>query len=113
MKEAYTHLHLHGYAHSVEAWQENKLVGGLYGINIGKAFFGESMFHRVTDASKVAFHYLSEFLAKHDFLFIDGQVTNPHLLSLGAIEVSRTEYLFKLQKATKFPTEREIWNNEI
>jgi len=113
MKEAYTHLHLHGYAHSVEAWQNNELVGGLYGISLGKAFFGESMFHSVTNASKVAFYYLSEFLAQQKFHFIDGQVTNPHLLSLGAIEVSREEYLLRLHKAMKFSTEREIWKEGI
>ena len=109
MKEAYIHLHLHGYAHSVETWQNGILVGGLYGVSIGKAFFGESMFHRISNASKVAFYYLSEFLAKHKFLFIDGQVTNPHLLSLGAIEISREEYLLKLHQSNKFKTDRTIW----
>lgn len=109
MQEAYTLLHEHGYAHSVEAWQNNALVGGLYGVNIGKAFVGESMFHRVTDASKVAFYYLSEFLAAHDFHFIDGQVTNDHLLSLGAIEISREEYLFRLYQSNKHKTDRDIW----
>ena len=113
MKEAYTLLHNHGYAHSVEAWQNHNLVGGLYGVNIGKAFFGESMFYKVTDASKVAFYHLSEFLAKNDFHFIDGQVSNPHLISLGAMEISREEYLYRLYKSNKFSTNRDIWKEVI
>lgn len=113
MQAAYLRLHELGYAHSVEAWKDNQLVGGLYGVNLGKAFFGESMFYRERDASKIAFYHLSEFLKKHDFHFIDGQVTNDHLLSLGAQEISRNEYLKRLEAALKYPTDANIWKQTI
>jgi len=83
MKNAYIDLHEAGYAHSAEAWLDGELVGGLYGIAIGKAFFGESMFHRVTNASKVAFYHLVEKLSAWDFKIIDAQVYPNHLESLG------------------------------
>ncbi len=95
--EAYSVLHDMGYAHSVEAWQEDRLVGGLYGVVIGKVFFGESMFAKVSDASKVAFATLIERLKKDGFELIDCQIPSPHLKSLGAREISREEFMRHLQ----------------
>lgn len=97
--EAYSVLHDMGYAHSIEAWQEGKLVGGLYGVVIGKMFFGESMFARVSDASKAAFATLIERLKAEGFTMIDCQIPSPHLKSLGAREISRTEFMQRLQGA--------------
>lgn len=109
MIEAYTALHKAGYAHSVEVWHNGKLAGGLYGVSLGKAFFGESMFHTVTDASKVAIHYLCTRLFGEDFAFIDAQNETPHLLSLGAEVISRDAYLQLLEQALKSPTRRGKW----
>ncbi|WP_319526058.1 leucyl/phenylalanyl-tRNA--protein transferase [uncultured Desulfosarcina sp.] len=99
MKFAYIELHRQGYAHSVEAWQDGKLVGGLYGVAIGRAFFGESMFSRVSNASKVAFASLVETLQKNNFTIIDCQVRTDHLMRFGAREVSRKVFLEQLGKA--------------
>lgn len=96
MIEAYEVLHALGHAHSVEAYQNGVLVGGLYGVSVGKVFCGESMFAQVTDASKVAFAVLIENLKKWDYAFIDCQVPTQHLKSLGAIEVSREDFLKQL-----------------
>src|SRR5437660_856945 len=90
---SYEHLHTIGHAHSVEAWQKDKLAGGLYGVAIGGGFFGESMFHRVTDASKIALAALVEQLKRQGFVLLDTQWLTPHLLQFGAIEISRSEYL--------------------
>ncbi len=95
----YTELHHRGYAHSVEAWQNGKLAGGLYGIALGGAFFGESMFHYVTDASKVALVALIERLKARRFTLIDTQWTTPHLERFGAAEISQKEYLERLEQA--------------
>jgi len=95
--EAYTLLHEMGYAHSIEAWQDGKLVGGLYGVMIGKMFFGESMFAKVSDASKVAFAALIERLKKDGCEMIDCQISSSHLKSLGAREISRQEFMQHLQ----------------
>lgn len=103
MIEAYTKLHQKGIAHSVEVWQENKLVGGLYGIALGKAFFGESMFSKVSNASKTALILLTQGLQKKGFLFIDCQVYTPHLESMGAELYPRRFFLEKLQEALKKP----------
>jgi leucyl/phenylalanyl-tRNA--protein transferase len=92
MQQAYQQLHQQGYAHSVECWQDAELVGGLYGVAIGKIFFGESMFSRVTDASKIAFVYLVKHLQAKGFSLIDCQVSSAHLESLGAIDIPRTEF---------------------
>ena len=92
MREAYLEMHDLGHAHSVETWRDGKLVGGLYGLAIGEVFFGESMFHRATDASKVAFAHLVRQLERWGCSLIDCQVSNPHLLSLGAIEVPREKF---------------------
>lgn len=91
--ESYCELHQHGFAHSVEAWQGGRLVGGLYGVSLGGAFFGESMFHRATDASKVALSALVERLRTRGFRLLDIQWVTPHLAGFGAIDVSRREYL--------------------
>ena len=99
MKEAYIQLHNAGYAHSVEAWNADELAGGLYGVILGRAFFGESMFAKKNDASKVAFVKFAEFLIKRGFELIDCQVTTRHLMNFGAREVSRAEFLKMLTKA--------------
>ncbi|MEA3504467.1 MAG: leucyl/phenylalanyl-tRNA--protein transferase, partial [Bacteroidota bacterium] len=83
MIKVYTLLHHQGYAHSFETYHNNKLVGGLYGISLGKAFFGESMFHNERDTSKIAYYYLVEFCKKNGFYFIDAQQDTPHLHKLG------------------------------
>ena len=110
MLTAYIELHRAGYAHSIEAWYENELVGGLYGLSIGQAFFGESMFHTKTDASKVAFYYLSKCLQEWGFDFIDGQVPNSHLASLGAENIPRNEFLIKLNDAIRGKTLLGKWD---
>lgn len=97
MQTAYQQLHESGYAHSVEVWQDEELVGGLYGVSLGKVFFGESMFSRVSDASKVAFVSLAQSLNKQGFSVIDCQVSSDHLLSLGAREITRNDFLAYLQ----------------
>jgi leucyl/phenylalanyl-tRNA---protein transferase len=109
MKQAYINLHGLGYAHSVETWFDNKLTGGLYGVSLGKAFFGESMFHHKTDASKVALAVLVEKLKSWDFHFIDSQLATEHMLSLGAKEVPRRIFLKQLGAALKQPTKRGKW----
>ena len=98
---AYIRLHCAGYAHSVESWDSGELVGGLYGIALGKAFFGESMFAIKSNASKVAFVTLVEYLKKLNFSLIDCQVTTEHLKSLGAKEVERKKFLQMLKEALK------------
>jgi leucyl/phenylalanyl-tRNA---protein transferase len=103
MIEAYERLFVAGYAHSVEAWLDGELVGGAYGVAIGKAFFGESMFHRVTDASKVAFVTLARHLDGLNFHLIDCQQTTGHLCSFGAFEVTRNEFLRRLEVAREAP----------
>ncbi len=97
--ESYVALHRLGLAHSVETWQGDDLVGGLYGVHLGGAFFGESMFHRVTDASKVALAALVERLQARGFQLLDIQWVTPHLEQFGAIEIPRKEYLRRLKRA--------------
>lgn len=101
MIEAYCRLHKSGYAHSIEAWHEGKLAGGLYGVSIGKCFFGESMFTRVTNASKVAFVTLVKILEKLSFTMIDCQVKTQHLMQFGAREIPRKQFLALLEKSIK------------
>lgn len=98
MQQAYTRLHQQGYAHSVEVWQDDILVGGIYGVALGKVFFGESMFSKVSNTSKIALAYLARYLDQAEFKLIDCQVTSPHLISLGAVEISRTKFKKYLQK---------------
>ncbi len=97
--DAYIQLHREGFAHSFETWQDGKLVGGLYGVSIGKAFFGESMFHYVTDTSKLALMFLVEFLREQNFKLLDSQYLNPHLIQFGAFEVPHDEYMGMLHRA--------------
>jgi leucyl/phenylalanyl-tRNA---protein transferase len=99
--EAYVRLHMEGKAHSVEAYSEGNLVGGLYGVTLGAAFMGESMFTRMRDASKVCFVHLVRRLRERDFRLLDCQIQNPHLASLGAREIAETEYLRHLQHALR------------
>jgi leucyl/phenylalanyl-tRNA--protein transferase len=112
--ESYIRLHEVGYAHSVEAWTNGKsasrtdssrgeLAGGLYGVAIGGAFFGESMFHRVTDASKIALVALVEYLRGRKFALLDTQWLTPHLQQFGGIEISRNHYLHLLRRAVELP----------
>ncbi|EDY15855.1 leucyl/phenylalanyl-tRNA/protein transferase [Chthoniobacter flavus Ellin428] len=98
---SYVNLHREGHAHSVEAWLGEKLVGGLYGVSIGGAFFGESMFHEATDASKVALHALVERLRARGFALLDTQWLTPHLVTFGAIEIPRLEYQRRLGEAVE------------
>lgn len=104
MQLAYTQLAKQGICHSVEVWQEEKLIGGLYGILIGSMFCGESMFSRETNASKIALWAFAEHFVAHGGEFIDCQVLNPHTASLGAIEITRDEYLSKLAYCKKNET---------
>ena len=101
--ESYERLHELGYAHSVEAWSKDKLAGGLYGVAVGGAFFGESMFHRERDASKVALVALVERLRKRKFALLDTQWLTPHLEQFGAIEIPRAHYLKLLKRTVELP----------
>jgi leucyl/phenylalanyl-tRNA--protein transferase len=92
MIKAFTQLHQHGFAHSVEAYQNNELVGGLYGVCIGGVFYGESMFSSVSNSSKVAFHYLIQILKTNGFLLLDSQFMNDNVKRYGAIEISKKEF---------------------
>lgn len=109
MRRAYGHLHSLGYAHSVEAWQDDQLVGGLYGVALGQVFFGESMFARVTDASKVAFVHLVHQLARWNFELIDCQVHTNHLASLGATAMSRRAFTKQLDLLATAPNHTGPW----
>lgn len=104
MLDAYGQLHRMGFAHSVECWQGKELVGGLYGVCLGRCFFGESMFHRRSNASKLALVFLARRLASHDFEMIDCQLPTSHLASLGGQAISRVEYLNRLRRAGVMPT---------
>jgi leucyl/phenylalanyl-tRNA--protein transferase len=97
--KAYTELHHLGFAHSIECYQNDQLVGGLYGVALGAAFFGESMFHTVSNASKVAFHYLIQILRQRSYHLLDTQFTNENVDRYGAVEIPREEYLKRLRKA--------------
>jgi leucyl/phenylalanyl-tRNA--protein transferase len=97
MIDAYCELHRQGFAHSVETWMDGELVGGLYGMALGRMFYGESMFSRRTDASKIALAHLSAQLARWNFGMIDCQMNTPHLASLGAREIPRKEFIASLQ----------------
>jgi leucyl/phenylalanyl-tRNA--protein transferase len=110
MIDAYCALHNAGLAHSTEAWLDGELAGGIYGVSLGSAFFGESMFKRVTNASKVAFSSLAHRLIQWNFTMIDCQITNPHLQSLGSYEITRAEFLRRLAQALNFPTRRGPWS---
>lgn len=111
MKEAYIELYHMGFAHSVETYYEDKLVGGFYGISIGKAFFGESMFALMPNASKVALKFLTDTLIDNGFDFIDCQVETPHLVSLGARLIDRDSFLDQLEESIQRPSKIGSWSN--
>ena len=109
MIAAYTALHEMGLAHSIETWMEGELVGGLYGVAQGKMFFGESMFSRTTDASKIAFVHLVRHLERRGFKMIDCQMKTAHLASFGAREISREEFSLKLKELVNYPERVDKW----
>lgn len=113
MIEAYTRLHEQGHAHSIETWQEGKLVGGLYGVAIGGAFFGESMFSRATDASKIALVSLVRQLRAWGFQIFDCQQASPHVMRLGAEEIPRCVFIEHLNAALRLPDRRGRWQLDI
>jgi leucyl/phenylalanyl-tRNA--protein transferase len=94
-----------GFAHSVETWRDGRLCGGLYGVTLGAAFFGESMFHRESDASKVALVHLAARLKKSGFQLLDTQFETPHLRQFGVVEVGREDYRQRLAKAVRTPVQ--------
>lgn len=110
MMSAYIGLHEMGYAHSIETWHEGRLAGGLYGVSLGGVFFGESMFTRVSDASKTALVALCAHLRERAFDMIDCQVTTAHLLRMGAREIPRKTFLKKLEAAMRRPTDIGRWH---
>ncbi|MCB1758477.1 MAG: leucyl/phenylalanyl-tRNA--protein transferase [Gammaproteobacteria bacterium] len=112
MLSAYTHLHALGHAHSVEVWTQQKLVGGLYGVACGRVFFGESMFSRERDASKVALAHLCRLLARWEFRLIDCQVYSGHLLSLGAEQCSRAEFCQLLRRYRDAQAAPADWSDQ-
>lgn len=109
---AFVELHRHGYAHSIEVWDNRELIGGIYGVALGRVFFGESMFSARTNASKMALICLSRWLANVGFALIDAQIANPHLVSLGAVELGRAEFERKLRLNTTtalIDSEQTLW----
>lgn len=110
MRQAYLRLHALGLAHSFETWQEERLVGGLYGVAIGQVFFGESMFYRVTDASKAAFVLGCERLRDWGYELLDCQMHTRHLESLGAREIARAEFVGRLRALCERPVAGHAWH---
>lgn len=113
MRAAYDDLHRNGFSHTVEVWRGGELVGGLYGVAIGRAFFGESMFSRVSDASKIALFWLCQQLIVWQYPLIDCQVSSEHLKTLGAVDVSRERFLTQLRAATALPGRSGLWRFDI
>ena len=114
MIRAYTELHQLSYAHSVEVRDESKhIIGGIYGISIGTIFFGESMFSRITDSSKIALLFLSAYLDTWGYKVIDTQLPSKHLASLGGIEISREKYLSLLSQHTQEQVHENAWQNDF
>ncbi len=113
MLQAYNTLHKLGFAHSAEAWYQNELVGGLYGVAIGQVFFGESMFHIKTDASKVAFAHLSQHLHTWDYKLIDCQIYSPHLASFGAQEITRDTFIQHLKTHCSMLPNKNAWKQPL
>lgn len=112
MHRAYLQLHRMGLAHSVEAWQGDRLVGGLYGVALGRVFFGESMFSRATNASKVAFVHLVSHLRRLQYTLIDCQVSSAHLHSLGAVDIRRSVFIELLRRHADTPPDVAAWQTE-
>ncbi len=111
MKIAYIQLHELGFAHSIECWQGEDLVGGLYGVSIGRIFCGESMFSRLPNTSKISLVALAVILKSKDFHLIDCQLPTSHLMSMGAFELKRAEFLERLEKAVQYPSLTGKWSN--
>lgn len=111
MIEAYVQLHQLGFAHSIETWQDGKLVGGLYGVALGKCFFGESMFSHVSNASKTALIHLSQTLAQKEFALIDCQVHTPHVESMGAQHIPLEDFMSYLETNKENPTLQQSWTH--
>ena len=110
MRAAYIELHRLGFAHSIEAWQDDQLCGGLYGLSLGETFFGESMYSDVPNASKVAFVRLIEATVTWGFDLIDCQTETEHLMTFGARSIPRCEYLERLERSVSRPTRRGLWS---
>lgn len=113
MQQAYLELHNRGYAHSIEIWDGEHLVGGLYGVSLGQMFFGESMFSLADDASKMALHSLSEHSLQWGFSLLDCQMMTDHLHSMGAMDLARPEFLEALRHNRQQPTKRGLWTDSI
>ena len=113
MQAAYCDLHREGHSHSVEVWREGKLIGGLYGVSIGRVFFGESMFSHATDASKIALYYLCEQLRQWEYELIDCQISSAHLSSLGAQEISRKAFLALLAPVVQLQGHAGRWDFNV
>jgi leucyl/phenylalanyl-tRNA--protein transferase len=109
MIDAYKALHRAGAAHSIEVWRNDELIGGLYGVGVGKVFCGESMFHHLSNASKIAFWYLNQHLASYKYRIIDCQMLNPHLASLGVYETSRANFSKTIQSLTRDSIDPTCW----
>jgi len=111
MREAYIRLHELGYAHSVEVWENGTLAGGLYGVSLGRAFFGESMFSRVSGASRAGFLTFSAALFEKGYELIDSQVHTDYVASMGGVDIPRAQYLALLDKALKHETHKGLWTD--
>lgn len=109
MAQAYAALHRAGFAHSVETWIGGELAGGLYGVSIGRVFFGESMYSRAPDASKIALAHLARQLVRWEFGLIDCQMATPHLASLGAREIARNDFMRALSELVNYPSRTGSW----
>lgn len=103
MQQAYYSLHKKGYAHSIEVWQNEKLIGGLYGVDCGRIFSGESMFNKEPNAAKIALVYLVEYLKIYNYFCIDCQINNPYLMQLGATDISRKKFISLLEQGLSMP----------
>lgn len=110
MMQAYIDLHENGFAHSFETYFEGQLVGGLYGVSLGRVFFGESMFHKMSDASKVALYYLTEKVKSWKFLLIDAQQDTPHMRRMGAKTIPRKDFLELLDESSQYRTYKGKWS---
>lgn len=113
MKQAYEELQLRGHAQSLEVWQRGELVGGIYGVSLGRVFYGESMFSAMPDGSKIALYYLCRQLEAWNYDLLDCQIASPHLATLGAVELARPEFLQRLHAATAAPGRDGRWRMEI
>ena len=107
--DAYITMHKEGHAHSIEVWQNEKLIGGIYGVSIGKLFCGESMFSKESQASKIALSCLIGYIKQYDFPILDAQIKNPHLTSLGATQINRSDFISTVHQQIKIMPPAEIW----